>query len=156
MADESPETYKGIRILVVESRSVPQGVAAMISYHPEDEPDENVEAMDEGAKSVRTIEVTTAVRDVALDGIDVAEGQWIGLLDGDLVFAGDDLVAVLIDLVDNCDPEDGSLLTLYWGEEVEETDAEAASQRIGVAYPDLELEPCVGWTAPLPLRRVLE
>ena len=66
--------------------------------------------MDEGARSVRTIEVTTAVRDVALDGIDVAEGQCIGLLDGDLVFAGDDLVAALIDLVGKCDADDGSLV----------------------------------------------
>ena len=140
LVEEAPETYKGVRISVVESRSVPQGVAAMISYNPESKPADNLEAMDEGAKSVRTIEVTTAVRDVALDAIDVAEGQCIGLLDGDLVFAGNDPVAALIDLVDKCGPEDGSLLTLYWGEGVEEVDADAAAQQIGVAYPDLELE----------------
>ena len=140
LAEESPETYKGVRVRVVESRSVPQGVAAMVCYNPEDSPDDNVEAMDEGANSVRTIEVTTAVRDVALEGIDVAEGQCIGLLDGDLVFAGDGIVAALIDLVGKCDPEDGSLLTLYWGEAVEEADADAVAQLIGDAYPDLELE----------------
>ncbi len=140
LAEEDPETYKGVRLSVVESRSVPQGVAAMISYNPGNGPDENVEAMDDGAQSVRTIEVTTAVRDVALDAINVSEGQCIGLLDGELVFAGDDLVATLIDLVGKCDPEDGSLLTLYWGEGVEAEDADATTQLIGDAYPDLELE----------------
>ncbi len=141
LAEESPETYHGVRLRVVESRSVPQGVAAMLCYNPEAEPDANVEAMDEGVKSVRTIEVTTAVRDAALDGIDVAEGQCIGLLDGDLVVAGDDLLSALIDLVGKCHAGvAGSLLTLYWGGGVEEAEASDAAQRISDAYPGLELE----------------
>ena len=103
------------RIKVVPSVNIPQGIAAMLAFNPENTRDESVGAMERALTSVRSAEICLAVRPVQLNSVAVREGQTIGLLERELVVAGDDSTQVLIDLLKTADVSEGDLVTLYWG-----------------------------------------
>ena len=128
---------------VLPTRTIPQGVAAMLAYNPEREADENVEGMTEALELVSSGEITTAQRTVRLDGVEAQEGQTIGMLDGALVAAGDGIPAVLADLLRAADVED-ELVTLYWGGDMDEGGAAAASEAVEPEYPEAEFEVVFG------------
>ena len=96
--------------------------------------------MENDRKDVITGEITRAVRDVTIEGIEVRKGQFLGLLEGKPRAAGDDLNPVLVDLVGQADVPTGGLVTLYWGEILSSNDAESASQALKEVYDDLDVE----------------
>ena len=131
-------------LLVVEARTIPQGVAALLAFNPEASARENLEAMQQAARSVQTAEVTRAVRDAEMDGIRCRAGQAIALLEGRLVVCGEEETEVLYSLLDSVSLQEGSLVTLYYGQEVSLEQAQEASDRIGQRFPGAEVEVVYG------------
>ncbi len=125
---------------VIETVSIPQGIAALFDFNPEAEADENVGSMEDARQEVTTGEITRAARDATIEGIEVREGQFLALLDGKPRAAGDDLNPVLVDLVGQADLQPGGLVTLYWGDMLSSDDAESASHAIQEVYDDLEVD----------------
>ena len=125
---------------VVPSNSIPQGVAAMLEFNPHKSTDESVADMEGALTNVRTGEVCLAVRQVELNGVAVEEGQVIGILDRELVAAGDGPGDVLLALLDRAGVEEGQLVTLYYGDPISEGEAEQAAASVEEAIPGVELE----------------
>jgi DAK2 domain fusion protein YloV len=132
--------YSQKTVRVVPTRSIPQGVAAILSFNPERGLDSNVSAMEEAQASVRTGEVTVAVRSATLNGVAVEPGRLIGLLERELVVAGDDLSQVVLSILSKAQVSDGDLVTLYWGEQMTADDANVVSQRVTAAFSGVEIE----------------
>ena len=125
---------------VVETVSIPQGIAALFGFTPEADADENVRNMEEERSEVKTAEITWMPQTATTEGVDVREGQFLGLLEGRPRTAGDDLNRVLVDLVGEAGPEPGGRVTLYWGKMLSPTDAKAASQALQDVYDGFEVE----------------
>lgn len=127
-------------VVVVPTRSIPQGISALLALDQEASLEENAEAMMEAAQEVITGEVTWATRDVALNGVKVREGDAVGLLDGELVVDANSFEEVVRWLLAEADLEDRELVTLYYGEQVTEEEAQELRDQLMEDYPDLEFE----------------
>lgn len=140
LAAEQARDLSSAGVDIVPSRTVPQGIAAMLAYNPERGDDENVAAMARALAGVQSGEITTAVRSTSIDGIDVEEGQTIAILDGKLVAAGASPNAALIEMLEAAGLEDGSLVTLYHGADLAPEDAESAAAEVGSRFQGVEIE----------------
>ncbi|HEX5690043.1 MAG TPA: DAK2 domain-containing protein [Roseiflexaceae bacterium] len=127
-------------VQVVPSKTLPQGIAARLSFNYQAGIEENVAAMADALHHVRTAEVTSAVRDAAIDGIAVRAGQTIGLLDGDLIVAADEREQVIDQLLDRMALDEREIVTIYYGRSVERAAAEALAERISVQYGGIDTE----------------
>jgi dihydroxyacetone kinase-like predicted kinase len=119
-------------------------VSALLAYNYGADLDSNARAMERSAQEVRTGEVTTAVRDVSVNGLDVREGQLIGLVDGELAIAGEDLHAVVLDVLRQMGAQDAEILTLYTGEAVSPESTEELVALIEASFPQAEVETVEG------------
>jgi DAK2 domain fusion protein YloV len=128
------------KVAVVPTVSVPQGIAAMLALDPTAEVEKTAAAMASAMSDVRTGELTTATRSVEIDGVKVEEGQVIGLLDGRLATAGDELEKTLLDVLSQSNPESSELITLYFGEDLAQKDADELADHVRKAYPGKEVE----------------
>ncbi|HID85395.1 MAG TPA: DAK2 domain-containing protein [Anaerolineaceae bacterium] len=131
-------TVKQTRI--VPSRTVPQGLAAMLSYDPDGDLDEVAAAMEAAMADVVTGEITRATRTVEIDGVRVREGQYIGLVDGKLLLGGDSLEEVLLDLLAQADIEERELVTMFYGGELTKAQANRLGDAVRERFPHLEVE----------------
>lgn len=127
-------------VVVIPTRTVPQGIAAMLSFNPAGNFHSVIDAMTEAIDQVVTGEVTTATRSVELDGVKVEAGQLIGLMDGKLAMSGRDLPTVVRDLLGQMHPEEREIVTLYYGDHVSEGEANALVKDLRSAYPGLEFD----------------
>lgn len=131
-------------ITVLPSRTLPQGVAAMLSFNPEGETDSNIEGMEQALGEVQTLEVTQAVRDATVKGIEITMGEYIGLHDGEVVATGDSASETLAVAVSAMLKEQArgsfELVTLYWGEDVSEGEANEAAEIIRQPYPGVDVQ----------------
>lgn len=127
-------------IAIVPSRSLPQGLNALGAFSPVADLETNVEAMTEALADVQSIEITTAVRDVELNGVQVVEGQLIGLVNGDLVASGADLAEIVVKTLASLADEDPELLTVFLGENATDDATEALKEKSGSVFPDAEIE----------------
>jgi dihydroxyacetone kinase-like predicted kinase len=131
-------TPKQVRI--VPTRTVPQGMAALLSFIPEGDLDEIGEAMERGMTSVETGEVTTASRSVDLNGVAVTEGQPIGLRNGSLAVAAHTVPEAVLGLLGQMKAGEHELVTLYSGADVSPEAADQMAGAIREAYPNLTVE----------------
>ncbi len=127
------------RVVVIPTRTVPQGITAMLSFTPDGDFDTVVDAMQAARETVVTGEVTTATRSVELDGVNVQSGQVIGLVDGTLSAAGNDLPTVVRDLLKQI-VDDREVITMYYGDHVTEADANQLASSLRKDYPDQEFD----------------
>jgi dihydroxyacetone kinase-like predicted kinase len=111
-----------------------------LSYNFNADLDSNARAMERSAQQVRTAEITTAVRDVRVNGLDVREGQIIGLVDGELTTVGADLDEVVFDVLRQMEGDDAEVLTLYYGEAISSEDSQVLAEKIEAQYPEAEIE----------------
>lgn len=142
-AKQAASLARGKQVFVLPSKTIPQGISALIAYGDlrEDLSFERLCAgMEEAMGSVVSCEVTTATRSVEIDGVQVAEGQTIGLLNGKLVAADGDTVQVVRHLLARAHAEDYELATLYYGSGVSEQDAAALVEVLAEDFPGLEFE----------------
>lgn len=131
-------------VAVVPTRSIPQGVAALLAFNHQADLEENAKAMARALEDVRTGEVTTATRDAKLNGVTVRQGQIIGLEDDQLVVSGDTVDEVVEALLDRMGVADLEIVTLYYGADVREEEAEALAARLQEKYPDQSFEVVYG------------
>ena len=128
------------RAKLVPSRSVPQGIAAVLAINPDDEFDENVRAMEEAIAGVTTVEVTKAVRSTSIGGVEVAEGESIAIVDDKLTLAAGSADEAALQGIEGATSDDSSLITLYYGAETTEEGAEALGERLREKFADYEVE----------------
>ena len=132
-------------VYVVETRSVPQGIAAILQFNAEASIAENVQAMTAAALGVRAAEVTTAVRAAAFDGVKVQEGDIIGLIDDVLRCKGDNPESVVQQLLTMLDPHaETELITLYYGQPVTAGEAQQLAASLRRQYTDRDVEVIAG------------
>ena len=137
----------GKSVAVVPSRSAPQGIAALLAFNYQADFDANVTAMTSAMEDVETGEVTSAVRSTTINGIKVTDGQIIGLQNGKLQVTGATVEEVVQELLKKMDPTDRELITLYYGEDVNESAANALADRLQQCWADQEIE-CVAGGQP--------
>jgi DAK2 domain fusion protein YloV len=125
---------------VVPSRTVPQGLAAMLSLQPDGEVGPVAERMTKALSSVQTGEVTVAVRSVEIDGVHCSEGQVIALLDGKLVASGDSLEDACFRMLEKANASEHELITFYFGEDLPHADAHRIADMVREKYPEQEIE----------------
>ena len=125
---------------VVPSATIPQGIAAMMAFNFENDLDRNVAEMAGILSTVRTGEICHAVREVQLNGVAVREGQIIGLLDRELMAAGDEPNDVLMLLLEAAEVSRGDLVTLYSGSPLPASAAAAVRSAVEAAYPEIDVE----------------
>jgi DAK2 domain fusion protein YloV len=128
------------RIEVVPAKTIPQGVAALLTFDYEADFETNSQLMREALSSVKTIEITRAVRSTQLDGLSIKKKQAIGLLDGDLLAAGDDPAEVLHKMLDKIDLKRSEIVTIYYGADTDLNEAEQVSASIREKHPQLQIE----------------
>ena len=139
-AEQACDIVPDKQVKVVATRTVPQGVTAMLGLDTEGDLDTVAEEMLAMAQDVETGEVTTSVRDVTLNGIDVSKGQIIGLHNDAICVAGKKVNEVVIGLLATMDMDDFELITLYYGIDVRPSDAQALTEHLSTIYPDHDFE----------------
>jgi DAK2 domain fusion protein YloV len=142
-AEQAASLAQDKQVRVVPSRTIPQGISAMIAYH--NLPDARelstvVEAMKAALNAVLSCEVTRATRNAEIGDVVVREGQYIGLLNGDLVVAGYDMVDLVRDLLRKAGAGEHELVTVYYGDGIHTTQAQALMDVLAVDFPHLEFE----------------
>lgn len=140
MAAEQAAGNSKKQVRVLPTRTVPQGIAAMLAFHPDGDLETVAAAMAQRIGEVETGEVTTASRSVDLDGVSVKEGQIIGLYNGQLICAGSTPAGVLVDLLGRMNAAGRELLTLYFGNGLTQGQAEAAGAAVAAAFGHLTVE----------------
>ena len=128
------------KLAVVPSRTVPQGLAAMLRLIPHGDYDTIVEDMKAAINDVDTGEITTATRTVEIDGVEVNEGQIIALLNGKLVLSCSDVQEACFGLLEKAEAENHELITLFYGNSIQEPEAGRIADAIRATYPELEVE----------------
>jgi hypothetical protein len=128
------------QVVVIPTRSMPQGISALLPYDPKGDLQAISEDMRQAKDDVITGEVTTATRNVEINGVICAEGQIIGLVDGALSVSGDNIGDVVKAILDQMCSEACELITLYYGNHILEEDARALVGELTELYPDLEFE----------------
>jgi uncharacterized protein len=128
------------RVRVIPTKTVPQGISALLAFNYQTGLDENHAAMSAASQAVVTIEITQAVRTVQVNGLAVQEGQYIGLLDGDLKTAGDEILPVLEALLGSLALDEFEILTVYCGEDVPLEQGQALTDALQAMAPNLEYE----------------
>lgn len=142
-AQQAASLARDKTVRVVASKSLPQGISAMLEYtniaHSGDI-DEVINAMAEALEYVTACEVTIATRDAELDGVNIRQGQYIGLVDGQLAAAGDDLTLLVRNTLRQAGADERERITLYYGEDVNETEAQAMSAELAAEFKHQEFE----------------
>ena len=140
LAAQQAQALSSKRVRVIPSKTVPQGVNALLTFNYNADLDSNARAMERSIGEVRTAEITTAVRGVSVNGLDVQEDQVIGLIDGDLRVAGEDMDAVIDQVLAQLCTDDTELITLYYGGDATAESTQALADRLSSRYPDIEVE----------------
>lgn len=130
-------------VIVVPTRSFCEGVAAMLQFSPLDTAADNARRMEEAISLITCGEVTIAVRDARIEGREIKEGQHLGISHGKILTAGPDRQQALLELLSSIITDDSSLVTLYYGAEVDETDANSAAEEVEQRFK-LEVETYAG------------
>lgn len=147
MAAEQVVPLSSKQVHVLPTRTVPQGIAAVMSFNYGGELEENLEGMQEAVAHIHTGEVTTAIRTTTIDNVSVQDGDIIGLLNGKLVVADNGPEAVVRAMLDRLDLDEYEILTLYYGEPVSRGEAEALMEALQESHSSLEVEVVQGGQA---------
>lgn len=139
-ANQAQSLTKDKDILVIPTRTVPQGITAVINYMPDADVDTNEEAMLEGIKAVKTGQVTYAVRDTHIDDKEIHEGDIMGIGDDGILSVGPSVEGSVKEMLEIMADEDTELISLYYGEDVQEEDADRLAEEIADLYPDADVD----------------
>lgn len=140
LAASQVDSLSAKNIRVLETHSIPEGVAALISFHPDRDLDENLSTMGEAVERVQTIEVTHAVRDSRSNGLQVKKGDVIALIDDKLAHVGADYCSVVDKALHGIGAGGYELVTIYRGSQATESEADGLTESIRASFPELEVE----------------
>ena len=139
-ANQAKALTEDKQIIVIPSKTIPQGIAAMINYVYDKSAEENEQFMVEGMKAVRSGQVTYAVRDTSIDGMEICQGDIMGLDDKTILAVGKDITDTTLALLEKMVDQDSELVSLYYGAETTEEQAENVASRIEGKYPFVDVE----------------
>lgn len=129
------------QVVVVPTKTMPQGVAALLAFKYEGDLEKNAQTMAEAATAVRTVEITKAARTTQIKGLSIKKGQMIAIVDDeDLVAAGDDASLVILQALDKVGMDAIEVVTIYYGTDTESDEPEKIAQEIGSKYPGKQIE----------------
>ena len=139
-ANQAKSLVEDKEIFVVPTKTVPQGITAVINYVPDLSAEENVSVMEEEIGKVKTGQVTYAVRDTSIDDKEIKQGDYMGLGDHGILSVGENKDAVALQMVKEMMDDEAELISIYYGEDISEAEAEAFSREVGDLYPDCDIE----------------
>ncbi|MDT2596160.1 DAK2 domain-containing protein [Enterococcus dongliensis] len=140
MAADQAAEVADIPVAVVPSKTVSQGMTAMLAFHGDQNLEDNKTAMTEMLESVVSGQITNAIRDTAIDGVEIHEGDYLGMIDGKIVLSEADKYQATFDTLKKMINDDIEIITIIVGEEGTQAEAEKLSEAIEASYPDLEVE----------------
>jgi len=126
-------------IIVVPTKTIPQGITAMTLFNEDSSPEENLEVMEEGIANVKTGQVTYAVRDTEIDGKKIKEGNILGLVAKSIVEVGDNIYKVCEGVLENMIDDDSELITVFYGEDAEEDKVDKLKKDMEEKYKDIDV-----------------
>ncbi|MCI9303594.1 DAK2 domain-containing protein [Clostridium sp.] len=127
-------------VRVIPTKSIPQGITCITMFNAEHEVDENEAALVEALELVKTGSVTYAVRDTEMDGIEIKEGNMLGLIEGKINKVGDDYFKVAEDILESMVDEDSELITVFYGKDVDESKVEEFTEKLEEKYEDCDVQ----------------
>ena len=139
-ANQARDLTEDKEIIVVPTKTIPQGISAMISFVPEKGSEENLASMTDAISRVKTGQITYAVRDTRIDDKEIHEGDIMGIGDAGILAVGRDRLQVAEEMVAEMVDEESEIISVYYGEDVSEEDAEALSDSLTEKYPECEVE----------------
>jgi len=139
-ASQAKELCEDKNVIVVPTRSIPQGITAMISYVPENTPEENEQLMNEEIAGVHTAELTYAVRDTHIEDKEIHQGDIMGVGDHGILAVGKEIEQTALDSIAEMMDDDSELIVIYYGADTNADDAKALADKVRQKYPDCEVE----------------
>ena len=139
-ANQARDLTEDKDIIVIPTKTVPQGITAVINFMPDADAKTNEETMLEEIKNVKTGQVTYAVRDTKIDEKEIHEGDIMGIGDKGILSVGTEVEATAKDMLAQLVDEDSELISIYYGQDVSEEDAEAFSEEVAELYPDADID----------------
>lgn len=139
-AEQAKALTEDKEIVVIPSRNVPQGITAIINYAQGQSAGENAARMHDEMAKVKSGQVTYAVRDTMIDDKEIHEGNIMGIGDHSILAVGEDISATTMQMIRALVDEDSELISIYFGNDVDETDAESLSEQVAEAFPDCDVE----------------
>ena len=139
MAAEQCIPLSDKKVVVMPTKTVPQGISALLNFNPDESQEALVEVMSEAAKNVHTAMVTYAARDSDFDGHAIKAGEHLALLDGALLGSYPDVDSLMADMVESFDKLEPEFITVYYGADVVEEDANRAAEVISARFPDTDI-----------------
>lgn len=139
-ANQAASLVEDKNIIVLPTKTVPQGITALINYIPDNSPEDNASRMEEEIALVKTGQVTYAVRDTVIDDKEIKQDDYMGIGDKSILSVGTDLEATTLDMVSQLVDEDSAIVTIYYGADMTEEAADAIAKQIEENHPDVEVE----------------
>lgn len=143
-ANQAAEIEEEKKVIVIPTKTIPQGISALISFDETATAEANQSGMEDAITAVKSGQVTYAVRDTSIDGKEIKTGDYMGIDDAGIQAVGQDITEVVKDLIGAMADEDSELLSIYYGSDVEEEKANALVEAVQAAYPDFEVEAHAG------------
>lgn len=139
-ANQAATLVEDKEIIVIPTKTIPQGITALINFIPDLSPKENAERMTEELANVKTGQVTYAVRDTEIDDKVIKQGDYMGIGDTAILAVGRDMTETTHAMIDEMIDEESSIISIYYGDEVKEDDANALGAKLEEKYSDVEVE----------------
>ena len=139
-ANQAASLTEDKNIIVVPTKTIPQGITALINYIPDSTPEENEERMKSEIGVVKTGQVTYAVRDTVIDDKEIKQDDYMGIGDSGILSVGQNLEPTVMDMMHQLIDEDSAIVSVYYGSDMKEEDADALGSKIEEAFPDVEVE----------------
>lgn len=139
-ANQAVDLVEDKQIIVIPTKTIPQGITALVNYIPDHSAEENKEQMMAEIENVKTGQVTYAVRDTEIDGKTIKQNDFMGIGDKSIISVGTDLRATTLEMVDAMVDEDSAIVSIYFGSDSDEDSANELAAAIEEKYPDVEVE----------------
>lgn len=139
-ANQAVDLVEDKQIIVIPTKTIPQGITALVNYIPDHSAEENKEQMMAEIENVKTGQVTYAVRDTEIDGKTIKQNDFMGIGDKSILSVGTDLRATTLEMVDAMIDEDSAIVSIYFGSDSDEDSANELAAAIEEKYPDVEIE----------------
>ena len=139
-ANQAASLVEDKKIIVIPTKTIPQGITALINYIPDSTPEDNEQRMSSEISMVKTGQVTYAVRDTVIDDKEIKQDDFMGIGDSGILSVGQNLEPTVMDMMKQLVDEDSAIVSIYYGEDTKEEDADALGKKIGEAFPDVEIE----------------
>lgn len=139
-AEQAKQLTEDKNIVVIPSKTIPQGITALINFMYDKSPEENTQRMIEEMQNVKSGQVTYAVRDTSLDGKEIKQGNIMGIGDKTILSVGTEIKDTTLELIKALMDEESQLISIYYGEEVAEEDAQEVADEVMALYPNVDVD----------------